>query len=145
MLGEFRHTLDLKGRIFLPARWREELGEVVILTKGLDRCLYVMPKAQFAELSERLAALPVNRRDNRDYSRILFSGASEEAVDRQGRVIIPAHLREYAGLDKEAVLAGVAARAEIWDRASWLEYQSQVQERYEDIAEKIDLGGETTR
>jgi MraZ protein len=139
LLGEYRHTLDPKGRIFLPARWREELGEVVILTKGLDRCLYVMPKARFAELSEKMAALPVNRRDNRDFSRILFTGASEETVDRQGRVIIPSHLREYAGLDKEAVLAGVASRGEIWDRASWLEYRSQAQERYEDIAEKIEL------
>ncbi|MGH2706573.1 MAG: division/cell wall cluster transcriptional repressor MraZ [Actinomycetota bacterium] len=139
LLGEFRHSLDAKGRLFLPARWRDELGEGVVVSKGLDRCLDLMPGPRFAEMAEQLSELSVNRRDNRDYSRILFSGASEEAVDRQGRITLPPALREFAGLEKEVVLAGVSRRAEIWDRATWETYQQRVQPQYEEIAEKLEL------
>lgn len=139
LLGEFRHSLDAKGRLFLPARWREELTEGVVISKGLDRCLYLMSAQRFAELSERLSGLSVNRKDNRDYSRILFSGASEEQVDRQGRITIPAGLREYAGLTKDIVLAGVSTRGEIWDGEAWAAYQGGVQGQYEQIAEKLEI------
>lgn len=139
LLGEFRHSLDAKGRVFLPARWREELGEGVVVSKGLDRCLYLMASPRFAEMAERLSDLSVNRKDNRDYSRILFTGASEEQVDRQGRIILPPALREFAGLEKDVVLAGVSKRAEIWDRTAWETYQQRVQPEYEEIAEKLEL------
>ncbi|HVF12928.1 MAG TPA: division/cell wall cluster transcriptional repressor MraZ [Actinomycetota bacterium] len=139
LLGEFRHSLDAKGRVFLPSRWREELATGVVVTKGLEGCLLVMTKQRFSEVAERLHELPLNRKTNRDYSRLFFSGASEERVDSQGRMSIPPALREFGGLGKEVVLVGVSDRAEIWDRATWSEYQSGVEEQYEQIAEQIEL------
>lgn len=139
LLGEFRHSIDAKGRVFLPAKWREELPDEVVLTKGLDRCLYLMSKDRFEQMAGRLSQLPLNRRDNRNYSRILFGGAYEEQVDRQGRITVPVALREYAGLEKEIVLAGVSERAEVWDRVAWNQHQERILEEYEDIAEKLEL------
>lgn len=139
LLGEFRHSLDAKGRVFLPSRWREELGELVVITQGLDRCLFLMGKPRFEEWAARFDDLPVERRDARAYSRIFFSKASEEAVDGQGRITIPANLRELAGLGKELVLSGVSRRAEIWDRTTYESYQGNVVDRYEEIAETLQL------
>ena len=139
LLGEFRHSLDAKGRVFLPARWREELGDVVVITQGLDRCLFLMSRPRFEEFAQRFDELPVERKDARAYSRIFFSKASEEQVDTQGRITIPANLRELATLGKELVLSGVSRRAEIWDRTIYESYQGNVVERYEEIAETLDL------
>ncbi|HYR61784.1 MAG TPA: division/cell wall cluster transcriptional repressor MraZ [Actinomycetota bacterium] len=139
LLGEFRHSLDTKGRVFLPSRWREELGEVVVITKGFEGCLFLMGKTRFEEFAQRFDDLPVERKDARAYSRFFFSKASEEQVDGQGRITIPANLRELAGLGKELVLAGVSRRAEIWDRTLYDSYQSNVVERYEEIAETLQF------
>ena len=139
LLGEFRHSLDAKGRVFLPARWREELGDVVVITQGLDRCLFLMSRPRFEEFAQRFDELPVERKDARAYSRIFFSKASEEQVDTQGRITIPANLRELATLGKELVLSGVSRRAEIWDRTIYESYQGNVVERYEEIAETLQL------
>lgn len=139
LLGEFRHSLDSKGRVFLPARWREELGDQVVITKGLDKSLSVMTSEEFARKSEELKALRFENRGNRSYMRVLFSGASEEAVDRQGRVTVPPPLREYAGLGKEVTLVGVGDRAEIWHRETWETYRGGVQDSYEQIAEELEL------
>lgn len=139
LLGEFRHSLDSKGRVFLPARWREELGEVVVITQGLDRCLFLLARPRFEELAERFDRLSLESPDARAYSRIFFSKASEESVDGQGRITIPANLRAQAGLEKELVLAGVSRRAEVWDRAHYDAYQGNVQEQYEEIAAKLQL------
>lgn len=139
LLGEFRHSLDAKGRVFLPSRWREELSEGVVVTKGLERCLWILPRPRFEELAEQVHSLPVNRKRNRDYERILFSGASEEEIDRQGRITIPPALREYAGLDREVVLAGIRRRAEIWDRGVWSDYRTDLEGQYERIAEELEL------
>ena len=94
LLGEFRHSLDAKGRVFLPSRWREELGDTVVITQGLDRCLFLMGKQRFEDWAQRFDDLPVERKDARAYSRIFFAKASEEQVDGQGRITIPASLRE---------------------------------------------------
>lgn len=139
LLGEFRHSVDAKGRVFVPARWREELVGGVVVTKGLDRCLYIMSKQRFSELADRLSSLSLNRKTNRDYSRVLFSGASEEQMDRQGRITLPPGLREFAGLQRDVVVTGVMHRGEIWDRGAWEEYRETVQSRYEDIAEELEL------
>ena len=139
LLGEFRHSLDAKGRVFLPARWREELGDIVVITQGLDRCLFLMSRPRFEEFAHRFDELPVERKDARAYSRIFFSKASEEQVDTQGRITIPANLRELATLGKELVLSGVSRRAEIWDRSLYESYQGNVVDRYEEIAETLDL------
>lgn len=139
LLGEFRHSLDSKGRVFLPSRWREELGETVVITQGLDRCLFLMGKPRFEDWAQRFDELPVERKDARAYSRIFFAKASEEQVDGQGRITIPANLRDLAGLGRELVLSGVSRRAEIWDRALYDTYQGNVVERYEEIAETLQL------
>lgn len=134
LLGEFRHALDTKGRVFLPARWREELGEKVVLTLGLDRCLYLMTKESFSEMAEHFERWQLEHEDARRYQRLFFAKASEESVDSQGRITIPPPLREVAGLTKELVLAGASKRAEVWDRTRWDAYSGEAQERYEEIA-----------
>lgn len=137
LMGEFMHTLDPKGRVFLPAKWREELADEVIVTKGHEKCLYVMTKERFGIRRDHLDGLSGNRKINRDHNRIFFSSGSEEAVDKSGRMSIPANLRLYAGLEKDVVVIGVSDRAEIWDRAEWELYQQNI-ESYEALAERID-------
>jgi len=137
LMGEFMHTLDPKGRIFLPAKWRDELAGEVVVTKGHERCLYVMTKERFEMRRAQLDQLSSNRKINRDHNRIFFSSGSEEAVDKSGRMSIPAGLRQYAGLDKDVVVIGVSDRAEIWDRSEWSAYQEGI-DSYESLAEQLD-------
>lgn len=137
LMGEFMHTLDPKGRVFLPAKWREELADEVVVTKGHEKCLYVMTKERFGARRAQLDELSSNRKVNRDHNRIFFSSGSEEPVDRSGRMSIPANLRQYAGLEKEVVVIGVSDRAEIWDRAEWMQYQQQI-DSYEALAEQLN-------
>lgn len=139
LTGEFRHSVDVKGRVFLPAKWRDEFkGEVVVIA-GLDKCLYVLPESGFKRRAAELERLSPNQKANRDHNRLFFSSASEEQVDRSGRMTIPPSLRQYAGLDKEVVLIGVFDRAEIWDREAWDAYKQGVEGQYEEIAEKLEL------
>ena len=109
------------------------------MTKGLEGCLYVLPKEKFAAMSGNLEKLPLEHKANRDYGRLFFSGASEEAVDKQGRMNIPGSLREYASLSKEVVVVGVSGRGEIWDKQKWQQYQQAVEGDYASIAEQLDL------
>lgn len=134
LLGEFRHALDAKGRVFLPARWRDELGEKVVLTLGLDRCLYLMTTESFGEMAERFQRWQLEDETARQYSRLFFAKASEESVDSQGRITIPVPLREAANLGKELVLTGAGHRAEVWDRSRYDAYSGEAQERYEELA-----------
>ncbi|HEX2054677.1 MAG TPA: division/cell wall cluster transcriptional repressor MraZ [Actinomycetota bacterium] len=138
LLGEFSHTLDAKGRVFLPAKWREELAGEVVVTAGQERCLFVMTREAFARRASQLEQLSSDQKANRDYKRMFFSSASEETVDRSGRMSIPAGLRRFAGLEgREVVLIGVADRAEIWDRASWSTYKEGVEESYAEVADEL--------
>jgi len=138
LLGEFTHTLDAKGRVFLPAKWREELAGVVVVTAGQERCLFVMTKEAFSRRAAQLEALSSDHKANRDYKRMFFSSASEESVDKTGRMNIPAGLRRFAGLEgKEVMLIGVADRAEIWDKTSWSSYRESVEDSYSQIAEEL--------
>jgi MraZ protein len=139
LLGEFRHAMDAKGRVFVPARWRDDLRQGVVLAQGLEHCVYVFPEARFEEVANRLEDLPVNRKTNRDYARLLLGTASEEQMDRQGRITIPSGLREWAGLSSDVVFAGVRGRAEIWDREAWDQYKRNVERDYETIAEALEL------
>jgi len=136
-IGEYQHTLDSKGRVFIPARFRDGLGERFIVTKGLDRCLFAYSPGEWQILEEKLKRLPFARADARAFVRLFFSGAAEVEVDRQGRVLIPANLRAYAGLDKDVVILGVSSRVEIWAREEWERYSAGASENYEAIAEKI--------
>ncbi len=140
-IGEYQHTLDSKGRIIIPSKFREELGEEFVMTKGLDNCLFVYPKEEWAILEEKLKTLPLTNRDARAFIRFFFSGASEGALDKQGRVLIPANLREHSKLDKEAVVIGVSTRMEIWSKEEWDNYNNDDNLSYDSIAEKMaELG-----
>lgn len=140
-IGEYQHTLDNKGRIIMPSRFREDLGEEFVMTKGLDNCLFVYPKDEWSVLEERLKTLPLTNKDARAFVRFFFSGASECMLDKQGRVLIPANLREHSKLDKEVVVIGVSTRMEIWSKEEWDAYNNDDYLSYDNIAEKMaELG-----
>lgn len=142
-LGEHHHTIDAKGRLIIPSRFREDLGEKFVLTKGLDTCLFAYPLQEWSILEQKMRSLPMTRSDARAFVRFFFSGASECETDKQGRILIPANLREYAGLKKEVVVIGVSSRVEIWARDRWEAYSAESASSVEEIAEKmedLDLG-----
>lgn len=139
LTGEFQHAIDPKGRLFIPARLREELGERFVVTRGLENCLFVYPMKEWAALEEKLRSLPFTRAEARGFQRLFFSGATECELDKQGRILLPAHLREYAGLEKDVVLIGVSTRVEIWNLASWQAYSKKVSDGYAEMAEKLEL------
>lgn len=141
LLGEYEHSIDTKGRIAVPAKLRESLGTRFMITKGLDGCLFVYDMEQWQLLENKLAALPMSRKTARDFTRFLFGGACEAECDKQGRVLLPANLRRYANLDKDAVIVGVGSRAEIWDAAKWQQYNEESAEDVSELAEQLaDLG-----
>ncbi|MCR4430048.1 MAG: division/cell wall cluster transcriptional repressor MraZ [Tepidanaerobacteraceae bacterium] len=139
-MGQFQHALDPKGRLTIPARFRELLGDTFILTKGLDRCLFVYPKDEWAVLEQKLKSLPFTQKDARAFIRFFFSGAVEIEMDKQGRILVPPQLRDYAGIDRDIIIIGVSNRAEIWSVEEWEVYSRQASASYEEIAEKLDLG-----
>ena len=126
MKGEYRHSIDVKGRLFIPAKLREELGERFTVTRGLDKCLAIYPENEWNILEERIRALPMSKA--RDLQRFFFSSAFDAELDSQGRILLPAGLRKYAELTKEAVITGVSGQAEIWDAASWDAYNDAITE-----------------
>jgi len=136
-MGEYQHSIDGKGRVIIPARFREELGENFIVTRGLDNCLFVYPQEEWEKLEKKLKALPFTKADARAFTRFFFSGAVECEADKQGRVLIPQNLRNHANLDKEAVVIGVSNRVEIWSREVWEKYSEEANLSFEEISEKI--------
>lgn len=140
LLGTHTPKLDDKGRLFLPAKFRDELSDGVVITRGQERCLYVFPAKEFASIMEKLRQAPASVKDARDYMRVMLSGASDETVDKQGRVSLPALLRQYAGLSKELVIIGVGSRAEIWDSEAWSEYLAKNEESFANQVEEVIPG-----
>ncbi len=138
LLGEYQHSLDTKGRITIPSRLREGLGERFVVTKGLDTCLFVYPLAEWAALEEKLRSLPLTRADARAFVRLLFSGAVECEPDKQGRVLLPPNLRAHARLEKDVYLLGVSNRVEIWDKEIWEQYSMQAAASFEQAAEQLE-------
>ncbi|GAB6181880.1 division/cell wall cluster transcriptional repressor MraZ [Desulfotomaculum defluvii] len=136
-MGEFQHNIDSKGRLIVPARFREGLGDRFIVTKGLDNCLFVYPQQEWAEVEQKLKSLPFTRADARAFVRFFFSGATECEIDKQGRILLPNNLREYAKLDKETVVVGVSTRVEIWSKEEWEKYNTQAAASFEQLAENI--------
>ena len=136
-MGEFQHQLDAKGRMIVPAKFREELTEHFVITRGLDKCLFGYTLTEWAAIEEKLKGLPLTRRDARKFMRMFFSGAVEVEMDKQGRINIPKHLMEYAGLSKEATVIGVSSRIEIWDRKLWSDFYEETEEEFETIAEEL--------
>lgn len=141
LMGEYAHAMDAKGRIILPAKFREELGESFVLTKGLDRCLFVYGCEEWKTLEDKLKKLPLARLEARAFVRFFFAGATQADCDKQGRFLIPANLRAYAALEKDAVLIGVSNRVEVWSSAAWESYNEEIGPSVEKFAEAFaDLG-----
>ena len=136
-LGTHTPRLDDKGRLFLPAKYREELSAGLVLTKGQERCLYVFPETEFARITEPLRTAPVTAKAVRDYSRVFFASASDEIPDKQGRITIPQGLRDYAGLQRDCVVIGANTRLEIWDTVAWEAYLAQQEDAFSDVSEEV--------
>lgn len=136
-LGQYEHTIDEKGRLIVPAKYRESLGDNFIITFGLDVCLFVYPLEEWKVLSEKLKLLPLGQRDARAFKRILYSRATSCTLDNQGRVIIMKYLRDYARIKREVMVIGVLDRLEIWSKDIWQGYFKEIEDSYEDIAERI--------
>ncbi len=140
-IGEYQHVLDSKGRVIMPSKFREGLGEKFVVTKGLDHCLFVYPQSEWQEFERKLRTLPLTSKDARAFIRFFFAGATECELDKQGRILIPANLREYAELVKELVIIGVASRVEIWSKERWDEYNDEANLDHQSIVEKMaELG-----
>jgi MraZ protein len=139
-LGTHTPRLDDKGRLILPAKFREQLEAGVVVTRGQERCLYVFPLAEFERLADQLRQAPVTSKQARDYLRVFLSGASDESVDKQGRVTIPPMLRGYAGLDRDVAVIGAGQRVEIWDAAAWENYLAEQEQAFAEQAEEVVPG-----
>jgi MraZ protein len=140
-IGEYSHTIDTKGRLSMPARFREQLGESFIVTKGLDQSLFVYPEEEWKIIENKLKQLPLTNQNARAFVRFFFSGATECELDQQGRIRIPVNLREHAILEKEVMVIGVGTRVEIWSQKIWTDYNSDENLSYDEIAGKMqELG-----
>lgn len=140
-IGEYQHTIDPKGRIIMPSKFREGLGEKFIATKGLDTCLFVYSLEEWSIFEEKLRKLPIADKAAREFIRFFFSGAAECEVDKQGRILIPSNLREFAKLDKDVVITGVSTRIEIWSKESWEAYNNSSDFDPDTLAEKMSQLG----
>ena len=140
-IGEYIHSIDNKKRLAIPARFRKELGEKAILTKGLDNCLFLYPEEEWKNLAQKLAQLSLGQSGARSFTRLILSGAVEVEFDNLGRILIPDYLKNYAGLKKRIAVAGVLNRLEIWDQENWEMYKREIEKGGEAIAEKLgELG-----
>ena len=138
-MGEYNHTVDTKGRLIVPSKFREQLGDEIVETKGLDGCLFVYSKSEWENIEEKFRNVPLTTKDARKFARFFFAGAASCEVDKQGRILLPVVLREYAGIEKDVVSVGVFNRVEIWDKDKWQESNSY--DDMDEIAEHMaDLG-----
>ena len=137
LIGEFQHTLDAKRRVALPSKFRKELGKKAVITRGLDRCLFVYSAKEWEKVAEALAKLPTGQTDTRNFVRLFLAGASEVDTDALGRILIPDYLKEYAGLKEKVVVTGVYKRLEIWDGDRWESYKAEIEKQTDTLAEKL--------
>ncbi len=137
LIGEYKHTLDPKKRLSLPSKWRKELGKKLVITRGLDNCLFVYPLKEWQRISEKISQLPLGQADTRGFNRFFLSGAVEAEVDSVGRILVPDFLKEFAKLDSKVVLAGIHDRVEIWDEKKWDEYTRRIESEADALAEKL--------
>ena len=140
-MGEYSHTIDTKGRLIIPSRFREELGETFVVTKGLDGCLFVFSDEEWKAFEIKLKSLPLTNKNARQFARFFVAGATPCELDKQGRILLPATLREFAGLEKDVVLTGMLNRIEIWSKDKWNENNSLDDVAMDEIAEQMtDVG-----
>jgi len=140
-IGEYRHTIDIKKRLALPAKFRKELGKTIIITRGLDNCLVVYPSKEWQMVSDKLGKLPASQLEARGFARIMLAGAMAVELDRLGRILIPEYLKTYANLKKNVVICGLYNRLEIWESQNWETYKKKVEKEVGDFAAKLgELG-----
>ncbi|MGX7092449.1 division/cell wall cluster transcriptional repressor MraZ [Hutsoniella sourekii] len=141
LIGEFTHNIDTKGRLIIPAKFRNDLEEMFIITRGLDGCLFGFPMKSWENIQDKLKQLPLAKKDARAFTRFFYSAATEVEIDKQGRINIPANLRQFAKIEKECRIIGVSDRIEIWSQANWEAFADVAEENFETIAEEmIDFG-----
>ena len=140
-MGQYNHTIDTKGRVIIPAKFREKLGESFVVTKGLDGCLYGYADEEWKKFEEKLSALPITNKDARQFTRFFLAGAAECELDKQGRILIPSVLREFAGLDKDVVLVGSASKIEIWSKERWDSSNETYEGNMDEIAANMESLG----
>lgn len=138
-MGEYNHVIDTKGRLIIPAKFRDQLGATFVITRGLDGCLFGYPQTEWQNLETKLKTLPLTKRDARAFVRFLYSAATECELDKQGRVNIPTVLRKYAQLTKDCVIIGVSNRFEIWSRERWDDYSADTADNFDEIAEDLEI------
>ncbi|HMN19244.1 MAG TPA: division/cell wall cluster transcriptional repressor MraZ [Candidatus Moranbacteria bacterium] len=136
-IGEYQHSIDPKKRLALPSKFRKELGKKVVVTRGLDKCLFVYPLSTWKELAEKLGTLPMGESGTRSFVRLMLAGATDVEIDAQGRVLLPEYLKEYAQLERNVTVAGLFNRLEIWDEEKWKQYRSKAEESTDEIAEQL--------
>ena len=141
LIGEYEHSLDVKGRMILPAKIREDMGEKFIVTKGLDGCLFGFSQTEWISFEEKLKTLPLTNKNARDFVRFFLSGATECEIDKQGRFLIAGNLRQYSSLEKDAIIIGVGTRIEIWNKEKWQAYNSSENISADEIAENMTMLG----
>lgn len=140
-IGEHSHTIDSKGRLSIPTKYRRDLAEGIVVTRGLDRCLFLYPKRGWEVIARRLAELPISQKKSRAFTRLMLAGAWDAELDAQGRLVIPEYLRAYAGIKKQVTVAGLYNRLEVWDEDQWHDYKQETERASEDIAESLaELG-----
>ncbi|WP_332648135.1 division/cell wall cluster transcriptional repressor MraZ [Lysinibacillus sp. 54212] len=136
-MGEYQHSVDTKGRLIIPSKFREALNDSFVITRGLDNCLFGYPMDEWRKLEEKLKGLPMTKKDTRAFARFFFSGATEVEIDKQGRINIPATLIQHANIAKECIVLGVSNRIEIWARDAWEDYFKESEESFNEIAENM--------
>lgn len=139
LIGEYEHSLDTKGRLIMPVKLREDIGEKFIITKGLDGCLFIFSTTEWTNFENKLKQLPISNKDARMFTRFFFSGAIDSELDKQGRFLIPSNLREFAELEKDVIIVGMDSRIEIWSREKWNNCRNEISA--DEIAEKMEMLG----
>ena len=137
LIGEYTHTLAPKKRLSVPSKWRRELGKTVVVTRGLDNCLFVYPMKAWNHITEKIGRLPLGQADTRGFNRFFLSGAVETEIDSAGRILVPDFLKGFAGLGSKVVLAGIHDRIEIWDEKAWRQYKRRIEKQGNALAEKL--------
>jgi MraZ protein len=137
LIGEYRHIIDAKKRIAVPSNFRKEMGKKVVVTRGLDNCLFVYPLKSWQSVAEKLQNLSMGQADTRGFNRFMLAGASETDIDSMGRILIPDYLKEFADLKNKVVLTGLSDRIEIWDEARWKGYTAKIEKQADALAEKL--------
>lgn len=141
LIGEYTHTMDSKKRLSLPSKWRKELGKHLVVTRGLDNCLFVYPLKEWHKITEKIGELPLGQADTRSFNRFFLSGAVEVEVDSVGRILVPDFLKSFASLNTSVVLAGIHDRIEIWDEEKWASYKNSIEQEADALAEKLGQVG----